>query len=71
MPPAKAYDMSFYEEDSLMTAENIEATLTACNMPMLEYIGIKLLAMPESTSIDRRIGLNCDAMKLLDMVLSK
>lgn len=70
MPPAKAYDMAFYEEDSLMTAENIEATLMACNMSMLEYIGIKLLAMPESTSMDRRIGLNRDIMKLLDRVIS-
>lgn len=70
MPPAKAYDMVFYEEDSLMTSENIEATLMACDMDILEYIGIKLLAMPENTSIERRIGLNRDAMKLLDRVIS-
>lgn len=70
MPPPKAYDMEFYAENSLMTFQNMEATLLACDMDMIEYIGIKLLAMPENTSIERRVGLNRDAMKLLDRIIS-
>jgi len=71
MPPARAFDMEYYEDDSLMTNENMEATLRACDLSKVDYVGIKLLALPESTSIDRRVGLNRDAMKLLDIVISK
>ncbi len=71
MPPAREGNMEYYEDDSLMTAGNMEASLAACDIRMLDYIGIKLLAMPEDTSIERRVGLNRDAMGLLDIVISR
>ena len=70
MPPCKATDMEYYEEDSLMTARNMERSLKACDLTMLDYLGIKLLAFPDSASIERRVGLNENAMKLLDRVVA-
>jgi len=71
MPPARAFDVEYYEKGSLMTVENIEASLVACDVKALDYIGIKLLAMPKDTLIERRVGLNRDAMKILDIVISR
>ena len=71
MPPCKATDMEYYEEGSLMTAQNMKESLMACALTMLDYVGIKLLALPDTSSIERRVGLNKDAMKLLDGILSK
>ena len=71
MPPARAFDVEYYEDGSLMTVENIEASLMACDMKTLDYIGIKLQAIPKDALIVRRIGINRDAMKILDIVTSR
>ena len=49
-----------------MSFENIKNTLLACDYNALDYLGIKLLAMPDESTIEKRIGINKDAMILLD-----
>ena len=42
----------------------------ACNIDDLEYIGIKLLALPDDSTIEKSIGLNRDTIRLLDHVIN-
>ena len=40
------------------------------NNPNFDYLGIKLLSMPiESATIERRIGVNYDAVSILNLII--
>jgi len=69
MPTARYRNSIYYEQESLMSYENIKKTLDECANHNLEYIGIKLLTLPEDTDIISRIGVNREAMFILDDVI--
>jgi len=66
MPPKNYLNFQYFESESLMSYENIKNTLVACNGYALDYLGIKLLAFPDDSTIEKRIGINRNAMILLD-----
>lgn len=68
-PPARAFDMQYYEGTSLMTLENIKKTLNSCEVKKIDYIGIKLLPLPSEQSISDRVGINRDAIMLIRKAL--
>lgn len=70
MPPASYSNFQYFEKDSLMSYENIKNTLAACDFSTLTCLGIKLLAMPNDSSMEKRISLNKDTMNLLDQAIS-
>ena len=70
MPPANYLDYQYFESESLMSFENIKNTIAACDYNVLDYMGIKLLAMPGDSTIEKRIGVNRDTMILLDHAIS-
>jgi hypothetical protein len=70
MPFAESYNSKYYEEKSLLTKENIKQTLGSINPKELDYLGVKLLSMPvEKPDIERRVGINLDAISILDQIL--
>lgn len=72
MPFAQIYGVEHYENKSLLTELNLLNTLNAIDLGKLDYIGIKLLAMPiNNTSYSRRIGINRDALYVLDRMLNE
>ena len=69
LPIAEEPEIDYFERTSLMTAANIKNCLLDSNFKKLHYLGVKLLCMPiESSSIERRIGVNFDALKILNKV---
>lgn len=72
MPFAKSYNIENYEVNSLLTEENITNTINAINKNDLKYMGIKLLSQPIiDSTIDRRVGINRDALFVLKKILIK
>lgn len=71
MPPAPFEGFKYFESQSLMTYENIKKTLGSCNINSLVCLGIKLLAMPNRSSIEKRIAINKNTMCLLDIVINE
>ena len=69
MPPANYSDYKYFEKESLMTYENIKKALLTCNYNTLDCLGIKLLAMPAESTIEKRICINRDSMFLLDQAI--
>jgi len=67
MPVAREQGISHYEAKSLLTLENMKASLLAADFSKLDYVGIKVLAMPiEEASLSRRVGVNRDSLVILD-----
>jgi hypothetical protein len=72
MPFAQSYNVDYYEKNSLLTHENISNALSLLDFNSLNYLGIKLLSMPmERSKIERRIGLNKDAISILEKIISE
>ena len=71
MTPATFLDYKYFEPESLMSYQNIKNTLDVCDFSSLDCLGIKLLAMPEESSIEKRIGINRDTMYLLDQAMAE
>jgi hypothetical protein len=70
MPFTKSNGIEHYEDNSLLTEENISITLNSIDINALDYIGIKLLSMPiESSTLERRVGVNRDGIKILNKYL--
>lgn len=66
MPPPKFKGTKFYEKESLMSYDNIKAALSLCDLGSLDYIGIKLHALPNNSTIEKRVGINSEAMEIID-----
>ena len=66
MPPANYESFKNFEKESLMTYEAIKSTLDVCETKFLDLVGLKILAMPENSSLKKRVSLNMDTIKLLD-----
>jgi len=71
MPPALFSDYKYFEPESLMSYKNIKRTLAACDFSSLDYLGLKLLAMPKESSIKKRVAINRDTMYLLDQAMAE
>jgi hypothetical protein len=70
MPFAQAFDVKHFEENSLLTQEAVQNSLAVVDLEKLDYIGVKLLSMPlDSHDIKRRIGLNEDAIFILNQMM--
>jgi len=70
MPFSKNEDVQFFEENSLLTQEEISNTLSIVDLESIDYLGVKLLSMPiDRSTIDRRVGLNSDAVSILNKIL--
>ena len=70
MPFSKCYNEEYFEKNSLLKKDAIIDTLSAVDVNSLDYMGVKLLAMPlDSAAIDRRVGVNCDAIMALNHAL--
>tara|TARA_Y100000590_G_scaffold180640_1_gene205873 strand:+ start:21257 stop:22267 length:1011 start_codon:yes stop_codon:yes gene_type:complete len=71
MPPANYSDFQYFEKESLMSFENIKNTLAACDFNALDCLGIKLLAKPSNSTIEKRISINRNTMILLDQTINE
>lgn len=72
LPIAEDPEIDHFEKSSLMTASHIKSCLIDSNFKQLHYLGVKLLSMPiESSSLERRIGVNFDALKILNRTISE
>jgi hypothetical protein len=72
MPFSKSYNVKYYEKNSLLNRENINKTLKLIDINNLDYLGIKINSMPLSEiNIERRVGLNEDAVYILDNILKE
>jgi len=71
MPFAKSSgDNDYFEKNSLLTEENIISSLNALEINKVDYLGVKILAMPiEKVSIKRRVGVNRESISILDKLL--
>lgn len=70
LPVAHEDGIEYFEKDSLMSLENMKNTLKECDINSLSYLGVKVLSMPiEQSSMDRRIGINNDTMKILNKII--
>lgn len=70
MPFAQAFDVKHFEENSLLTQDAVQNSLAAVDLEKLDYIGVKLLRMPlDSQDLKRRIGLNEDAIFILNRII--
>jgi len=71
MPFARSFDVEYYEENSLLTLDSIKQSLNCVDINTLDYLGIKLLSMPiDSSTIERRVGLNRDAISTLNRIVT-
>ena len=72
MPAAEAKGITNFEKHSLLTFGHIKESLIAADYRELDYLGIKVLAMPmEEASLERRVGINRDTLILLDHAISE
>jgi len=71
MPPATYREYKYFESESLMTYNNIKNTLSISNLDSLDFIGIKLLAKPNNSSLKKRIAINRDTLCLLDKAVKE
>ncbi|MFT5926903.1 MAG: hypothetical protein ACI805_000016 [Candidatus Azotimanducaceae bacterium] len=70
LPVAREPGIVDFEPDSLMTAEAMRNCLFECDYRQLDYIGVKVLAVPrDSASCERRVGINRDTLQILNQVI--
>jgi len=70
IPFARSFDVEYYEENSLLTLDNIKQSLSSVGIDKLDYLGVKLLSMPvDNSSIERRVGVNRDAISILNNIV--
>jgi len=72
MPFACSEGLNYCELNSLLTFKNILQTLNCVDLEKLDYLGVKLLSMPlDKFDIDKRVGINLEAISVLEKILSK
>jgi hypothetical protein len=72
LPIAKEANIKYFESTSLLNKINIKNSLISSEYKQLDYLGIKVLAMPiEYSSLKRRIGINYDIMKVLNQTIKE
>jgi hypothetical protein len=72
LPVAKEEGIDYFEQTSLMGANEIKESLLACNLDQLDYLGIKVLSMPiDQSPLERRVGINKDTLKILKKMVKE
>ena len=71
MPPASYPNFKYFEQESLMSYDNIKTTLEICDYSSLYLIGIKLLSMPKNSSLHKRVCINNDTMTIMDKIINE
>jgi hypothetical protein len=71
MPPAPYLKHQYGEAESLMTHSAIEESLRKCDFNKLGYVGIKLLAMPDDSPLEKRIGINVEALAMIEDIMKE
>ncbi len=70
MPFSQYKNSRFYEKKSLLNYNSAAACIEQLSLKKIDYLGIKLLSMPiEKSSISRRVGVNKDAITILNSIL--
>ena len=65
--PSICVNNDFFEKNSLLTQKNITSTLGEIDVNNLDYLGIKILAMPiDKSSIKTRVGYNKTAISTIE-----
>jgi len=71
MPIAKEEGILNYKKESLLNKKNISSCLIESDYKKLDYMGIKVLAMPiDKVSLERRIGINKDTMFIINNIMN-
>ena len=71
MPFSFSDSLDYHEVNSLLNFKNISETLACIDLNNIDYLGIKLLPMPMGNfDIDRRVGINFEAISALDKILT-
>jgi hypothetical protein len=68
MPPASGLNCPLGAQDSLMDEQSMGACLGECSIRELDYLGIKIMDLPNTSSIERRVELNRSALEQLDFL---
>lgn len=70
LPIAEEPGLNHFEKTSLMTAKNVQSCLVDSQHQQLDYLGLKVLAMPmETAPCARRVGINLDTLRVIDKVI--
>jgi hypothetical protein len=69
MPPAQAFNVPHFANNSLLTIEQIEKSLQQCNIDKLEFIGGKISLSPNKATIDERISYIQSLFTLFDKAI--
>ncbi len=69
MPPAQAFNIPSYAENSYLTIEQIENSLQQCHYDQLDFIGGKISLSPNNVSVNKRISYINSLITLLDKVV--
>jgi len=71
MPFSFSDSLDYHEVNSLLNFKNISETLASIDINKIDYLGVKLLSMPiDNFDIDRRVGINLEAISALDKILT-
>lgn len=71
VPFAPAEGIEHFEETSLLTEEAVGNVVAAVDRAALSYVGVKLLEIDPQASVERRVGINRDAMRVVGRVASE
>lgn len=72
MPVAPAEGMGFPEKNSILTESCIQAALTEVGSTKLTVLGVKILSIPrDSSPLPQRVGVNRDALELVQRSLAR
>ncbi|AQQ67197.1 DUF4862 domain-containing protein [Microbulbifer agarilyticus] len=66
MPPAEIFEGGNFAEGSLLTAEQMKASLEVADWSSLDFLGIKIGVRPQDLGADARVAYNRDALAALD-----
>jgi len=70
MPPAPAFKVEKYAENSALTAEQIANSFSQCQGKALDFVGGKISLSPNNASVDERISYIQSLMTIIDNVIS-
>lgn len=70
MPPAKAFDIASYAENSTLTKEQIAIAISQCKDKPLDFIGGKISLSPNEGNVEERISYITSLITIIDNVIS-
>jgi hypothetical protein len=71
MPFSFSDSFDNHEINSLLNFKNVSQTLSCIDVNRIDYLGVKLLSMPiDNFDLDKRVGINFEAISALDKILT-